>query len=457
MPFVPVVGFWSTESSISRDQLEAALTGGSSRFPSVIVSAGDESAIGTALGITLASEVRSGSPAEIRRAVADGALGVLRATDVTPAVHALAIDGLSLFGNERQATLADWPLTATVEATHDWDQAETWTLVAGGDILLDRGVARQVTHRGKGVDFPFDGGDARITRLRCCSEFDWEVPLTQRTGNRGAMREMLSGADISMANLESAVLENARFHDHGFTFTGDPRLLVGIDNAGIDFLSLANNHIGNGGSKGITTAMRELDRLGIAHAGAGRDDEAAAQPAYLSVNGQTLAILPCDAIARRYWARPDKTGAQSCRSDTLVEAISDADAKADVVIVFPHWGREYRARPVTYQRTLAAAWVEAGADLVIGGHSHWAGAIEDLDGKLVFYSLGNFVFDQSWSQPTMMGVVIELTFSGDQLAQAWLHPTLILDQAQPNFVDPAGDGAFVIDQMREGSTGLLGY
>lgn len=457
MPFVPVVGFWSTESSISRDQLDAALTGGSSRFPSVIVSIGDEDAIAGALGVTLASGVRSGSAADIRQAVADGALGVLRAIDVTPAVHALAIDGMSLFGNDRLASTADWPLTATVDAPGAWDQAASWTLVAAGDILLDRGVARQVTNLGKGVDFPFDGGDARITRLRCCSQFGYEYPLTQRTGNGGAMREMLSGADVAMANLESAVLENARFHDHGFTFTGDIRLLTGIDNAGIDFLSLANNHIGNGGSRGITTAMNELDRLGIVHAGAGRDDVAAAQPAYLEINGYTLAILPCDAIARGYWAKPDETGSQGCQRESLVEEIRNAAAAADVVIVFPHWGREYRARPVAYQRALAAAWVEAGADMVIGGHSHWAGGIEDIDGNLAFYSMGNFIFDQDFSQPTMMGVVLELTFAGDLLAQAWLHPTLILNQAQPNFADPDGDGAFVIDQMRAGSEGLLGY
>jgi poly-gamma-glutamate capsule biosynthesis protein CapA/YwtB (metallophosphatase superfamily) len=457
MPFVPVVGFWSTESSISRDQLEDALTGESSRFPSILVPAGDEDAIAGALGVTLASNVRSGTAAEIRQAAADGALGLMRAIDVTPAVHALALDGVSLFGNERLATIAEWPLKATVDAPHAWDQAASWTLVAGGDILLDRGVARQVTNLGKGVDFPFDGGDARITRLRCCSQFGYEYPITQRTGNRGAMREMLSGADIAMANLESAVLENAPFHDHGFTFTGDVRLLTGIDNAGIDFLSLANNHIGNGGRRGITTAMDELDRLGIAHGGAGRDEAAASQPTYLEVNGFTLAMLPCDAIARGFWSRGEEVGSQGCQRDSLVEQIRNAAAAADVVVVFPHWGREYRARPVAYQRALAAEWVDAGADLVIGGHSHWAGGIEDIDGNLVFYSLGNFVFDQDFSQPTMMGVVLELTFAGDRLAQAWLHPTLILNQAQPNFADPLGDGEFVIDQMRAGSEGLLRY
>jgi poly-gamma-glutamate synthesis protein (capsule biosynthesis protein) len=104
---------------------------------------------------------------------------------------------------------------------------------------------------------------------------------------------------------------------------------------------------------------------------------------------------------------------------------------------------------------MARAWVDAGADVVIGAHSHWAGAIEQIDDRLVFYSLGNFVFDQAWQTETQLGVVIELTFQGSRLVQAWLHPTLILDQAQPNLLDPEGDAQRVIDQMRGGSRGLL--
>jgi poly-gamma-glutamate capsule biosynthesis protein CapA/YwtB (metallophosphatase superfamily) len=123
--------------------------------------------------------------------------------------------------------------------------------------------------------------------------------------------------------------------------------------------------------------------------------------------------------------------------------------------VFPHWGIEYRAAPTSTQRGQAEAWVEAGADLILGNHAHWTAAVEQINRGLVFYALGNFVFDQAWSEATMEGVLVELTFQGDDLRQAWLHPTLILDQAQPNFLTPAGGGQTVIDRMQEASQGLF--
>ena len=128
-----------------------------------------------------------------------------------------------------------------------------------------------------------------------------------------------------------------------------------------------------------------------------------------------------------------------------------------MVIVYPHWGVEYRATPTATQRAQARDWVAAGADLVIGNHAHWAGALEEVEGRLVFYALGHFVFDQMWSEQTMEGLVLELTFHGKQVVQATLHPALIIDQAQPNFMDPAGDGRPVLEQVRRASTGLVRF
>ena len=93
-------------------------------------------------------------------------LGVLRADDVGPGVRALGWGGKSLFGVDAVKTAADWTLTARLPQPADvpvFDPKETWTLVAGGDIMLDRGVAQTLKIRGKGADFPFDGGTADIT------------------------------------------------------------------------------------------------------------------------------------------------------------------------------------------------------------------------------------------------------------------------------------------------------
>ncbi|CAN5740750.1 hypothetical protein BH23CHL7_BH23CHL7_03720 [soil metagenome] len=457
MAFVPVVSFWSDMSDISLEQLGAAARGEGRLFRSVVVPVGDGPVVAEMLGLADPGSLREMELADFLAAVRGGELGIIRVADVTPAVRALAVDGVSLFGNDRLVDLRDWPMRATVlHSAVDWDQAANWTLVAAGDILLDRGVAQQVFTNGRGVDHPFDGGTARITRIRCCSSFGWPVPTTEKTGDRGAVRELLSGGEIAIANLESSVVPNAPLASGGLRFRGRPEMLDGIKGAGFDFVSLANNHIGDGGEAGILNAISELEARDIAHAGAGRTAAEARQPATFDVNGQTVAILACDAIAQRYHVKPDKVGSQDCRDERLVDEIRVTSESANVVIVFPHWGREYRAAPRPYQRELAADWMEAGADLVIGAHSHWAGGIEDINGRLVFYSLGNFVFDQTWQTETQLGLILELTFQGDRLAQAWLHPTLMVE-AQPNLINTGEDRQRVIDQMREGSEGLLPY
>jgi poly-gamma-glutamate capsule biosynthesis protein CapA/YwtB (metallophosphatase superfamily) len=463
LAFVPVVGFWSADTSIALTDLERALLGRSSRYVRVVMPSEYSAAIADALGITISSRVEAGSSAEVVRAVRQGALGLLAVTAVTPAVRALAIDGVSLFGNERSRELEAWPLMVRGadgdEAT--WDEEITWTLVAGGDVQLDRWMAFHVTELDKGVDWPYDGGTVRITGRVCCSDLGHRVPEYERTGNEGAVRRLFEEADLAMANLEAAAVSDSAQHKLGprfrfsLSFSGDPRLLEGLDNAGFDFLSLANNHIHNGGPEGITDTRRALERLGIDHAGAGRDAQQAKEPAVLDAAGQTVAVLSCTTIGRI--ARADAAGAAPCSGTKLLKQIANADAEADIVIVFPHWGREYRATPNAAQRALAREWVEAGADLVLGAHPHWAGAMEQIDGRLIFYSLGNLAFDQPWSEPTMQGLIVELTFNGDRLVQAWLHPTLIVEEVQPNLLEHDGGGARVMRRVREASDGLLPY
>jgi poly-gamma-glutamate synthesis protein (capsule biosynthesis protein) len=454
---VPVVRFWSTDQAITRTELVAALQGRSARFRDVIVPAADKAQIASRLVTTIAATVKSGSVAQIRAAVRKGALGLLRANDVTPAVRALAIDRAQLFGTKHLASLDAWPLLvedAGVPSARV-DPASTWTLVAAGDILLDRGVARQVKVLGKGVDFPYDGGTAEITGYTCSSGYGYRVPTYRRTGDRGAMRELLKSANVAMANLESPIDDEFRYHTGGLVFTGDPKLLDGLQRAGLDFLSLANNHIQNAGSDGILETVAELDRRRIAHSGAGRNFAAARKPAILTANGTKIAVLGCDDIGGA-WTSGEKVGSRAC-SRAMAADIAAAKRVADVVVVYPHWGIEYRATPTARQRQWAKDWIAAGADVIIGNHPHWAGAVEQVSGKLVFYALGNFVFDQMWQEQTMEGLVLELTFQGRELRQAWLHPTLVIDQSQPNFMDPAGDGQRVLQQVRTASKALLPY
>ncbi|MEJ7749495.1 MAG: CapA family protein, partial [Candidatus Limnocylindrales bacterium] len=385
-------------------------------------------------------------------------LAFLRADAITPAVRALDWADVSLFGVDRVRTSVGWTLAATLpQASSDtsFDPTATWTLVAGGDIMLEGGVAQTLKVRGRGADFPFDGGRAEITGHICCSAFGWEIPQTRRTGGQGQMRRLIEGADLAIANFENPAPEAFRYHTSGTLFSADPELIEGLATAGFDWVGLANNHIRDAGGNGIIDTIKNLDRYGIASSGAGDNLGAARTPAILDAAGTKVALLAYDTIRRSYTAGPETPGSARLTAKAVRADIRKARrAGADVIIVFPHWGVEYDKRPFDGQRRLAQAAVDAGADLVIGNHAHWAGAMEVYEGKPVWYALGNFVFDQTWSEPTMEGLTLELTFHGADLVQARMRPHIILDKAQPNFLDPAADGRVVMNQVWTGSDAL---
>ena len=463
--FVPVTNFRSPVDRLTRAQLASVVDGSSSRWKRLELVESEAQAILAALGIDR-TELggRLVTTADAGRLAKDLAkhrdrLGFVRADAVGPSVRALAWGDRSLFGVDRLSSLADWPLVAPLPgdaSAATADPAGMWTLVAGGDILLDRGVARTVKVLKRGVDFPFDGGTAEITGRYCCSSFGWELPRTRRTGNRGAVRALIERADIAIANFENPAPDRYRYHTSGTVFSADPKLIAGLANAGIDYVSLANNHIRDAGATGVLQTIENLGDHGIAHSGAGRDIAAARRPAMLEAKGVSVAILAYDAIARYYFAGTDRVGSAGLSAKAVKADVAAARKKgADVVIVFPHWGVEYRARPFAAQQRLARQIVDAGADMVIGNHAHWAGAMEVYKGRPIWYALGNFVFDQVWSEPTMEGLTLELTFRGTELLQARMRPHIILDRAQPNFLDPAGDGRVVLSQVFGASKGIL--
>ncbi len=125
------------------------------------------------------------------------------------------------------------------------------------------------------------------------------------------------------------------------------------------------------------------------------------------------------------------------------------------MIVFPHWGVEYTSGPSSLQQRLGRQMIDAGADLVIGNRPHWAQAIEVYKGKPIWYSLGNFTFDQSWSEPTLEGITLELTFRGGALVQAWMNPHILIRAVQPNLLDIAGDGQRVLGPIYKAAMALL--
>jgi hypothetical protein len=453
VPIVPVVSFWSTQTDESLDDLKQAFSGTGDAGNGLVVTADDADAIAGALGITLGSDVQRLPVDQVRKQVSNGALGLMPVTDVDPSVRALSIDGVSLFGNDRIKDTSTWPLAIEGANSPAWDQSTTWTLVAGGDMFMDRGVYREVVQQKKGVDFPFDGGTATVTGHHCCGEYvtTYEIPDVQLTGNAGVVRSLVKNADLAMANLETPVPDNWVYHPHDYIFSSDPELLPMFTNAGIDLVTIANNHIKDFGSSGIADTRKNLEAAGLPFVGAGANLAEAGEIVYLHANGTTVGVIGCQGVQSSYYATKTQAGALPCTKGDVNPLIAEAKQKADLVIVFAHWGVEYQNDPTSSQEALAQTWAKAGAGLILGAHPHVPGAIADYNGTVTFFSLGNFIFDQTFRTATMESALPEMTFQGDKLLQITLHPYVDPD-TQPNFLDPAtDDGKAVMNTIRKTS------
>ena len=432
-------------------------------YSKVVVAAPDAAALATALGVSLGASAQAASPDDVKAAVRSsaGTIGLLRADDVTPDVRALGVGGVSLFGSGRISDLDAWPLKVPSDSPSTFDPKTAWVLDAGGDVNLERHVYVYSVRKKMGPDYPWAGGYAVVKSRVCCGFGKNLLTVSRRTGGAGAFTTLLKGADLTLVNLEGPAPNNYVYHDDGLSFSFDPALLVGLADAGIDGVGLANNHIRNAGSQGVLDTCVNLDKIGLEHAGAGANPTAASAPAWFTAGGLRVAFLAYDALQPGNFATSSRAGAAPF---TLAGAEADIRgaraAGADFVIVMPHWGAEYSEYVSPDQRREAAALVAAGADLILGSHSHFTGPIEAIDrpsGGPVFvaYSLGDLLFDQNYSEATQEGVVADLTYAGRRLVQVDLHPTLMVDHSQVNLLDPAGDGKLVLNRIRLASSKTL--
>ncbi len=463
MPLVPIVGFWSSRRSIGLAETARLVAGNfdavKPAVSQVLMQDTDAQALGQSVHVTIGAGVRIASAAEVKAAVraSGSAIGIVRADEVTPDVRALAVGNASLFGSGRVDTINDWPLTVSSSVPSAFDPQKAWVLAAGGDVNFERNVYLYAVKKGRGADYPWNGGYAEIKRRVCCGfEKNFRV-LGRLTGGAGAVRDLLSKADLTLINLEGPAPNDFVYHEDGLSFSFDPELLVGLRNAGIDGVSMANNHVRNAGSRGVLDTIRNLDAIGVKHAGGGANVATASRPALFAAGGMVVAFLAYDQLQAGNFATASRPGAAPYSLPAVVADIKAARAAgADFVVVMPHWGAEYSLYVSRQQRSDAAAMVAAGADVILGSHSHFTGAIEtidrpDLGPAFVDYSLGDLLFDLNYSEATQEGVVADLTYVGRRLVQIDLRPTMMVDHSQVNLLDPAGDGQVVLSRIRTAS------
>ncbi|QIN81680.1 hypothetical protein GBA63_02810 [Rubrobacter tropicus] len=385
------------------------------------------------------------------------ALGLVPWDAVGPRVRALAVEGESILEPDGAAP-SDYPLRPK-QGTGP-DPGELRRVVIGGDVVLDRGQNYMAIRQGMGPDFSMDGGYAAITS-RTLEPNPYSPSSTvhqftaERTGRAGAVREYLSGADLTLANFENPVVEGAVYHPEEATFTGDLRLMPILEQAGIDGVTLGNNHVLDAGTSGLEETLGHLDRAGIERAGAGMDLAEAREPMIFDLGATRIGVLSHLSIPGYEWAWATETtpGTAPLVEDVVREDVERLRREVDLVVVMPHWGREYLAEPEPGQVKLAHAAVDAGADLVVGGHAHWPKGIELYEGAPIFYGVGNFLLDQSWSEETSTGIFAEITLHEDRIIQIQPVPFILLDYAQPNFLTPEAGGDRTLRKIYAASLG----
>lgn len=216
----------------------------------------------------------------------------------------------------------------------------------------------------------------------------------------------MQNADICMVNNEFQFsTRGTPMEDKQYTFQTDPKYVQILLDMGVDIVSLANNHTIDFGLEALQDTFATLDDAGILYAGAGETRERAKELQIIEVNGMKFGFLAATRVIPVAEWNVDirQPGLFATYDDTrLVECIELAQEECDFLAVYVHWGLEREAYPQEYQRVIARHCFEAGADLVIGAHPHVLQGIEFMEGKPVFYSLGNYVFSQTISRTALV-------------------------------------------------------
>ena len=390
-------------------------------------------------------------------------LALLPPSDVVPQVKVLPIDGADIFGGPAARGMG-YPLTGRGKDLEPHDAGEIRTLISLGDSCPDRGVAHAAITLGRGWEWVFGGGTAEYTAVYPNPVAPGQVGHgfnivdAVPTGNEGAVAELVSGADITVNDFECPVVDNWRVNE-GVIFTIDPRVLGHLrDDYGVDVATLAANHLFDAGTSGFLETLDKFDEAGIARTGAGRDLDEALEPAVLDVDGMRFGFVGFNEIPGSIEAGPGQPGVAWLREAQMREGVGRARDRSDLVFCLPQWwgGLEYHDVWYPSIREQQRIFFEAGCDHILGHGTHWSGPIDftDLgDGRTGFtiMSHGNFLFGQSWSQQTQEGVIVELAFRGTELAQARMHPYIMLEQAQTNLTDPETDGMWVLNRIYQAS------
>ena len=261
-----------------------------------------------------------------------------------------------------------------------------------------------------------------------------EARLEDPSSTFGEAAAVLRRADLTMVNLETAITERGTEEPKQVHFRAPSTAFAALRAAGVDVATMANNHAADYGPVGLRDSLAAIEETRFPTVGIGPDAAAAYAPHVTTVRGHRVALLGASQIRDRTlaaWSADEgEPGIASAYDDRLVTAVREARAKAEIVVVYLHWGVEGRSCPTGEMRSLAARLAEAGADAVVGTHAHLLLGGGWLGRTYVGYGLGNFLWWRNSAFSDDTGV-LALTFRGRRVVDATLTPAEIDERGVP--------------------------
>jgi len=314
--------------------------------------------------------------------------GILAAINFWPAATSEVVtNSLANSDENNQRQVADY-FNIPQKQTADIKVEVPKTLFFVGDMMLSRWVGAKATKQG-----------------------DWVWPFLP-------IKDFLAGADLTVGNLEGVISDKGHNVGSAYSFRAAPQMIQGLQAAGFDLVTLANNHVGDWTRVAFEDCLNRLIQVGIGFFGTGWNFSEAHQATIAQVGDVKIGFLAYTNIAPAPMYATDKqSGVAKMDLAQLVKDVVTAKQQADIVVVQMHVGVEYAAHPNKTQQDFAHTAIDAGADLVVGHHPHVIQDLEQYQNKYIAYSLGNFIFDQDFSQETSHGWMLKVLVKDKKIVE----------------------------------------